>query len=238
MKLTFPLGLIFLFTVTYLSSCMNCIDGTGDAIEESRALTEFDVLVVKGSMDCVIHQGNGQNKVIVTAQENLLPLINTEVDGSKLVIETEECFNTTEKLRVDVFCGELVRINHTGSGDLEGNGTVNFEDLKITSTGSGDLTLKLSGDELEISQTGSGDLELSGQAKFLELSMDGSGEIDAGELRVNEAEVEANGSGDLTIHVNESLELDANGSGDVNLKGKPKTQQTSMNGSGTLNHMD
>lgn len=220
------------------TSCVNCLKGTGDAIEESRAMGEFNVLVHNGSADVILHQQSGQHKVVVTSQENLLPVIHTTLDGSKLVLDIDGCITTTEKVQIDVYVEELVRIIHDGSGDLSGEGTFKFDDLKIQSNGSGDIDLKLSGDELEFKHSGSGDVDLKGQAQFMEINKDGSGDMRAFDFKVNEAEVDSDGSGDLSIFVKKSLEVNSDGSGDVNIKGNPKNLQSNKTGSGSLNHVD
>jgi hypothetical protein len=55
--------------------------GSGKAATETRALPEFQAIELSGSMDLKVRQGSPQS-VQVQADDNLLPLLETVVEGS------------------------------------------------------------------------------------------------------------------------------------------------------------
>ena len=82
---------LFLFTFLTLSffiqSCDSIqTDGVGDPITEEFDLDDFDEFTVDGSMDVKLTQGSEQ-KVLITAQPNILDLIQTRVSNGHWKID-------------------------------------------------------------------------------------------------------------------------------------------------------
>jgi len=223
-----------------LTSCFNGIEGTGDAISEKRAMSDFDELVLDCSADVHIRQNliKDNNNLEVVAQENLLPYIQTNVENGVLTITVAESIISTGKLEVHVNTNGLIRIASDGSGDISSKNTLRFEDLVIDHDGSGDIDLNLRGEELELTHDGSGDVRLEGGVEELDIDADGSGDVEAFDLSAKIVEVENDGSGDVNIHVKESLEVTNDGSGDVNYIGNPKEIEQINNGSGSIKNMN
>ena len=225
-----------LLSIITLSSCWNGIEGVGSATSEKRALIDFDEIVLDCSADVNIRQNliKAKSSLEVVAQENLLPYILTKVENDVLTITIEESIMSTGKLEVNVTTNGLTRISIDGSGDIESENVLRFEDLRIDHDGSGDVTLDLKGEELDIRHDGSGDIQLEGSVDELDVTADGSGDLDAFDLSTKTADVSNDGSGDLNIHVKESLKVTNDGSGDVNYKGKPDEITQENNGSGAI----
>jgi hypothetical protein len=225
-----------LLSILALSSCWNGIEGVGTSTSEKRALTEFDEIVLDCSADVNIRQNlvKGKSSLEVVAQENLLPYILTRVEKGVLTITIEESIMSTGKLEVNVTTNGLTKISADGSGDLESENVLRFEDLRIDHDGSGDVTLNLKGEDLDLHHDGSGDVNLEGSVDELDITSDGSGDINAFDLSTKIADVSNDGSGDVNIHVKESLEVTNDGSGDVNYKGNPSEIKQNNNGSGAI----
>ncbi|NNE54585.1 MAG: hypothetical protein HKN32_01100 [Flavobacteriales bacterium] len=223
-----------------LTSCNNCLEGVGDSVEENRILADFDELVLDCSADVIIRQNliSEKNRVNVIAQENLMPMIKTNVKGGSLIIDIEGCVTATAKLEIEVFTNGLSRITADGSGDVSTKNALKGESLTISSDGSGDMEIKFRGEEMEVSSDGSGDLRLSGEAEDLSIDTDGSGDVDAFEFNANDVEVTADGSGNVNITAKKSLEVTLSGSGNVSYKGNPQEIQQSNHGSGNIKNVD
>jgi hypothetical protein len=229
-----------LVAVACLASCTNCIEGTGSAVEEKRAILEFTEIELLCSADVSIHQNLVPEApyLIVYAQENLLPLIKTTLKGDKLVVDLEGCVNSTEQILIEVYSNSISKISNDGSGNIYSIGTVKFESLAVNLDGSGSIELDLSGDELELELNGSGGIEVSGEATSGNFSLDGSGSIKAIDLAMNSGDVECNGSGSISLYVKETLDVQLNGSGDVKYKGNPQNIEQHNNGSGSIRRLD
>lgn len=226
----------FLSLTVVFFSCNNCIEGVGDSIEEKRILTDFEELVLNCSADVTIRQNilSEKNSVIVLAQENLIPHLKTTVQSGRLTIDVDGCVNPTTDFVVEVFTNGLSSINVNGSGDVSSTNPLKGESLEINVDGSGDVNLKIKVDELGVFIDGSGDVTLDGDATDCEINSDGSGDFNGFGMKVNNAEIQTDGSGNVNIHVKESLEVNLSGSGNVSYKGGPQEIQQSNSGSGNI----
>jgi Putative auto-transporter adhesin, head GIN domain len=210
-----------------------------EAGTETRAVSDFEAIASTGSIDIVVRQG-AKEAVTVTADDKLLPLIETVVEpgaaGRTLNVRLkpgERSYNLG-KVSVVVDVVKLGAVTTSGSGDVvvEGLKTPAF---KLTIAGSSDARLKaLSTETLEVRISGSGDVLVGGTAKQVKLSIAGSGDANLADLQADDVQVRIAGSGDASVTANKSLDVSVAGSGDVRYSGSATAVKTSMAGSGTL----
>lgn len=212
------------------------VTGSGTAAREARPVGDFQAIELHGDFDLTVRQ-TSRTAVEVSADDNLLPLIETEVvdgrHGRTLRIGWKR--NTSVRPRVDtqvtVDVVQLRALSSHGSGDvvISALATPVFS---LVLAGSGDARLaRLAADELSVTLAGSGDVSVSGRATRAKLSIAGSGDISAAELASDEVTVSIAGSGDARVHAERSLAVSIAGSGDVVHSG-PATPRSSIAGSG------
>ncbi len=215
-------------------SCINCIEGTGDAVEEERSLHQFEELSIETSINVTLHQDRNldQPKLVLNGQQNILDNIVTDVSGNVLEIDAEKCFNTNDVLEAHLYFAEIKEIDISGSGSLNSDGKIKGEDLELNIDGSGEVDLKVKYESLDTDINGSGDVTLRGNVVEHDAVINGSGDILAVGMKTTETELEINGSGSCEVHATESLDISVNGSGDVKYKGNPQHLNQQINGSG------
>jgi hypothetical protein len=172
---------------------------------EPREVGEFDKIHVNGSPNVNVVIGDQRN-VTVTADDNLLPVIDTVVEDGTLVIGGSEPFRTRLGVTVQVTVPALTHVAVHGSGD-------------VTVKGLDAATFKA---EIQ----GSGDIRVAGRAAELDVEIQGSGDVKLDELAAKRAAVEVQGSGDSTVKVSDELNVHVMGSGDVKYIGEPKVTKT------------
>ncbi|MGB3911641.1 MAG: DUF2807 domain-containing protein [Pseudolysinimonas sp.] len=92
-------------------------------------------------------------------------------------------------------------------------------------------------DDVDLRIEGAGDIELAGVANWIAVDIDGSGDVDTGSLEVRDAVVSISGSGEVDLHVTDTLVVDISGSGTVNHRGGA-TVESDMSGSGDVESGD
>jgi len=194
------------------------IKGNGVKVEKSFDTAPFDAVRLNGSFDVVFTQG--PQKVVLSADENLIDVFKVEVrDGALcLGIERGTGFSTRNKVVFTVSSPELNVVKVNGSGD--------FKVRKV-----------LDSDALSLSINGSGDIEADKvECKNLTCNINGSGDIEVEALTAASADVKINGSGDVTLVCREVREVTAtvNGSGDVDLYGNIVSVSSKVRGSGEV----
>lgn len=211
--------------------CWGGTHGDGKKVTEARQVGAFTAVRVDGAMDAAIKVGGAQS-VSVTIDQNLQPLVTTEVRDGTLVISTVDA-NWEGKGVVEITVPALRAVNIRGSGDVTVEGGQG--DLKLGIQGSGDLRWNGAAARLEASISGSGDMRLSGTAEQTRISVAGSGDVKAGDLTSKAAEVSVAGSGDVEVTLDGgTFKARVAGSGDVVWHGKAMVEQASVSGSGDI----
>jgi hypothetical protein len=236
MKSVIALVSLFVMSVFMLSGCLisfDSVNGNGKIVTEGRNEKNFTGVNLEGVGNVYISQGD-EESIKIETDENILPLIITEVRNGTLVLNSLESISPT-RLNFYITVKNIKNLEIDGSGNIYGNNEIISDDLNLMTDGSGDFkfdNIKIKNLSLRIS--GSGDMRLSGNAVNSECQIKGSGDVDMLYLDANSARVRIDGSGNCRLSVRESLWAIINGSGDVYYKGKPKELRTEVNGSGDI----
>ena len=164
-------------------------------------------------MDVVVENQN-KDTIEIVAQENLLPLIQTIIEGDSLTISTEKNYTTKEPMMIKI-----------GKTDLKG----------VAVNGSGDVDLQACNEAgVSLAIAGSGDIKIKGATKKLNASIVGSGDINAENLVAENGNINISGSGDAAVQVTGELNANIIGSGDIVYHGEPAKISKSIIGSGDI----
>jgi hypothetical protein len=206
----------FLGDFTMQSSGRGGAKDSGVRKSESRPFGSFERIRSMISGDVVVRYGDAVG-IVVEADENIVPLIRTDIDDGVLTVSSSGSFSTKQPIKVSV----------TLPNDRE------MPDLDLI--GSGDIAMHgIDQAELAVSLQGSGDIDVSGKARRVSLSLKGSGDIDARRLKAEEADITLMGSGDIEASASEKVSVSLMGSGDVVVVGSPKKVNSSKLGSGDV----
>jgi len=93
-------------------------------------------------------------------------------------------------------------------------------------------------DSLDLRINGDGDANVHGAARSVKLDLSGSGSADLGGLATEDAYVTISGSGQVRVGPKTSARLDISGSGGVTLLSHPKSLESHLTGSGSIDQQD
>lgn len=232
--------LILLLTMTALAitACAGrIIRGSGDVISETRRVSGFEKIVLHGSGDVIVTQGEGETLSIET-DDNVMEYVEAEVRGSTLELGFKEGARLIDPTRLIFHVGVdvLTDLDISGSGDVEAD-RIESERLQLEVSGSGDIQISdLKADAVHANISGSGEIDLSGDAPSQEVRISGSGKYLAGDLCGETVDVVVSGSGDARVCATETLDVDVSGSGNIGYYGRP-TVNMSGSGSGRVNSL-
>ena len=190
------------------------IYGSGKMKTEVRPVEKFASVRVSVPANVLIER-TGAEGLSVTADDNLLPILDSEVEDGTLHLSIAK--GKSFSGRIPIF---RITVADLRELDVEGSGSVKAS--------------KLDGSALSLSVSGSGDVHLAGRSDDLAVAVDGSGSVDAAELQAKRAKVAVLGSGDVTVDARDELEATIMGSGGVDYLGSPKVT-SSVLGSGSIN---
>jgi hypothetical protein len=192
-------------------------------ITEQRAVSEIAEVEFTMSGQLVIEQ-NGSEALTIEADDNIVPLITTDMTGNKLTITTKPktSFNTRNQIHFRLSVKNLNSIQSTGSGDTRMD-SWNAANAKLEATGSGSMDMSgISTGSIAVLISGSGAIAASGKAPTQDVTLIGSGRYDGRQLESASANVAVSGSGDALVKVSDSLDAKVSGSGSVRYIGNPR----------------
>jgi len=238
---TLQLPAILTFIAFMTTSCIIVVNGksaqgSGNIITEEREVSEFNKIHLKGSGKVFLTPGEKQTLVIKT-DDNIMPLIETDVSGKKLTISHGKHHLRPTVFEVYITVKNLEGVAISGSGDISGKGRFVTDTFYAEISGSGDVDLEIETGRLESKISGSGAIRLAGKAEDYTVSISGSGKINAFDVDAKHVSVKVSGSGDCRVSASESLDAKISGSGDVYYKGRPRIN-TKISGSGSLKSRD
>lgn len=217
------------------------IKGNGQMKKETREVNNYTSLASQGSMDVTIIYGNS-NSIVVEADENLLPYIETSVENDKLTIKSKKGVNlkSHSKLNVTVSMTKINSLQQSGSGNIDGSGAFTSDGkTDIGISGSGNLKLDFdSFKDLDLSVAGSGNVDLkSGNTNTLSAKISGSGNIDCSTVSSKDVDAKISGSGNIKVYASNSIDAKISGSGNVFYKGSAQNINSKVIGSGKVMKM-
>lgn len=214
------------------------VTGSGKPSSAKRELAPFNSIAVDLHGKIELIQGNTEG-VVVEADDNLLPLIETVVSNGQLRIGTVKGMNLpgSAKIQVTVYARNVDTLSLSGSADLTA-ARLSTSKLAGNIAGSGSIKIKdLQSDNLTVSIAGSGSFEAQGIAKTMKVNIAGSGDVNTAKLSTQDAKVSIAGSGDATLWVRQALSVSIAGSGDVRYYGEGTLRNASTMGSGSVKQL-
>lgn len=210
------------------------VQGSGDVATETRSPGSFDGIALSGNFKLRVRQAS-TNAVELKADRNLLPYIETELNGSTLEVRAKKGYQLSSErpilLVVDMVVLKKIAIG--GSGDVLVE-AMNTPQLDVSIGGSGDVSFaQLYSEQATLSVAGSGNVEAKGRVNSLRVSVAGSGNVKTTELIADEVRVSIAGSGDARVQATKQLKVSIAGSGDVRYVGSPEVS-SSVAGSGSV----
>ncbi|MEM9921127.1 MAG: head GIN domain-containing protein [Bacteroidota bacterium] len=208
------------------------VEGQGPKVQKELQLKSFDGLELMIGADVVLSQG--QHKVVVDAQQNIIDAMKVEVHGGTLEIGTKKNLRSHKPITIYVTTPDLTEVVLSGSGNIDGKDRFKgLNDIKIVVSGSGNIDLDFDAKRVESRISGSGNITMAGKTSTMEVEITGSGNYRAKELKAGDCEVSITGSGKASVHADNSLEATITGSGDVYYTGSPKVRSKIL-GSGDV----
>ena len=226
---------LFLGMSSLFASCrmIGGTNGDGNVLKETRKVGSFNTIEVSGAFDIIIKQGAAEEVTIETDQ-NILPIIRTDVVGNTLKIETKKPIHHTTVLKVYVTVKDLKMIDVSGAVDIQTDGRLTVPELSIDGSGASDAKMDIAVQKLILDCSGASKLRFSGTAGEVKMDLSGASDIFGYELIAENYDIDISGAGNAQINVSKKLRAEISGAGSVNYKGSPTDIDQSVSGAGSI----
>ena len=203
-----------IFSGCYFNIGNNGVRGSGIVKTDSRKVAGFSSISFK-SVGMVKVQQTGKESLTISAEDNLLPLLEGRVVDRTLYLGTvnDAAINPTKPIEFVVQVKSLEGLHLNGFGSIEARG--------------------IQSKQLSVSQDGVGSMTIAGSADVLDLALSGVGGFQGEEFKTKQATVKSSGVGSAVVNVSEQLDADVSGAGSVEYVGSPQVQE-SVRGVGSV----
>jgi hypothetical protein len=148
------------------------VRGSGNVITESRTVAGFNAVDLSGIGTLIIEQSDRES-LEITAEENLMRHIKSDVSGSRLHLGGEDFVNLrpTKDIIYRLKVKNLRQIESSGLGKVEIK-NLETDDLTIEISGNGRVTLeKLQATSLILEISGLGDVSINGEVRSQQIEI-------------------------------------------------------------------
>ena len=214
------------------------VDGSGTPATEERDIGDVTEVALSGVGDLTIVPGPVAS-LSVTADDNVLPALETETANGKLTLRTKSrtSIRTKTKIAYTLTVPRLEAITVSGAGNVK-VAKMDADALTVKLSGAGNAHITgLTCKALTVTVSGAGTATAAGTTEKLTLRLSGAGGIEAAALKASSADVQISGAGKATVWAADDLSARVSGAGGVKYKGRPKLEQK-VSGAGTIRALD
>jgi len=190
------------------------VKGSGTLKTEKRNLPAFKGIETTGAYEVEV-MCQKPASFEIEADDNILPLIRTDVRDGVLYVTSEKSYNPSRAVSLRISLPELTAVSSRGAGE------VTIQDAQS--------------DDLKIESMGAASIKAAGKVKNATISSSGAGDIDANRLQAEKARVTVAGAASVSVYATEQLDVSVSGVGSVTYGGNPKTVNKSVSGIGSVN---
>src|SRR2546423_8718977 len=205
-----------LLLTSLVAGCHNGIlkrvSGSGNRERQKRNLASFNSIPYNGAfvVDIVCQQ---PVSLEIEGDDNILPLVSTEVSNNVLHIKSLRNYSASEPIKLKISVPNLEGIAVNGAGKIEVSGMKN--------------------EKFEIDANGAPTIRVSGETKLVDIDTNGAGKIDTHKLRASKAIVDSKGVSRVDVQAMDQLDVTVSGPSHVTYEGNPVVNKT-VNGPGSV----
>jgi hypothetical protein len=190
--------------------------GSGKPKTEERTVPAFTSVAVDGVVSGVVMAGRPQN-VVVTGDDNIVPLIETTVSDQQLRVHTTKSIEPTFPLGVVVDVPALSGVSVSGASSLSVAG--------------------VAADSFTARAAGASKLGIAGTAHAATFDLAGASRLDASRLHAEDVTITAAGAGSITVYATGVLDVTVSGMVSVRYQGNPREVKKHAAGNATIEPM-
>jgi hypothetical protein len=207
------------------------VTGSGKVVTKEMQFADFTAVDVASVFDVEITRADAF-RTAVTADDNVLPLIQVTKDGTRLRIaldsKNKSISTTTLKATIAMPALEQVRVAHAGQVTCTGFKSTKGFKAKVTHASRLEGDIAAARVDLDVAEAGT--VTLKGAAKDGRLAAAGASCLQMDGFRLDRAEVTLRGASSASIDVREKLDYDLTGASQLKYRGDPALGKHSATG--------
>jgi hypothetical protein len=236
MRLTNTSGSVCCLLAVLLAGCNVTIGpslrGSGVAKTETREVAPFSEIEVGSAIQLDVVVGDPTD-LVVTADDNVLPLVRTEVTGDRLKIYLDTSLSTNIGVQVKAATPELKALVASGASKVNATG-ITGEKFQIELHGSSTGEFGSEAEVMDITLSGASHAVLAGVGSQLNLECFGASRINAAGFTADKVTAVVSGASFAQVNAKEEFAADASGASHIHYTGQPAKLKKQVSGASTV----
>lgn len=213
---------LFLLGVLLACSSSDRVQGNGRLVESERATPSFTSVSVSNALRAEVKLADPRVKL--TIDENLLPLVRTDVHGSTLGIDPAPNYDLTPSPAAIATVSSPVIDSFDTSGSARIIGATNGKNVSLTAAGDSVIDAStIAAASISVNASESSRVTTTGDTARIAIDASGAAYVELGSSAPT-VDVEASDAAKVTIHATSALRVRASGSSVVTVFGHPSVR--------------
>src|SRR5882724_1118154 len=196
--------LLVVFSIAVASGCHHRIHevaGSGNRQTQKRDIGPFTSIATEGAFEIAVVSQKPLS-LEIEGDDNILPLITTEVSNNVLHIKNVRGYSVHEPITLRISVPNLEGLSVSGAGKISISGLKN--------------------DKFEIDSNGAPTITVADETGLIDIDTSGAAKIDAHKLRAAKGVVDSKGVSKVEVYANDQLDVTVSGPSHVIYQGDPK----------------
>jgi hypothetical protein len=228
-----------------LTGCVNfklgnkVVAGSGNVVTQEVSLEKpLSGVRTMGAIDVVFDPDLNEG-ILLEGEDNILELVEVKQnDDGVLEFGFYPNISITSIIKVNAYVpcinGGLIETTSVGSIRAEGSGKLEGDrfEIKLSSTGSVELTIQAQ--EIKVDSSSTGTITLDGSSDQADITLSSTGNFEGYDFFIGDAAIFVSSSGSAYVNVSGALEATISGPGNVLYTGDPTEVTVKGGGPGTV----
>lgn len=218
-------------SAAWLCACGPVVVGSGRVAEDARSVGAWRTLQVASGIHATVERGTPG--VTLTTDDNLLPLVETDLDGDTLVVRLQPftAIQSVHGVRAVVRGERFEGLQASGGSTVQGDATTAATFGLDASGGSVVQVSGLDSDAVRVNASGGSQVALSGRCSAHSATASGGAAVDSGQLQCARATVAGSGGARLTVHATDLVDGSLSGGSQLYVEGPARAEVDASGGS-------
>jgi hypothetical protein len=227
--------------VTLTTGCglavFQAVAGSGTVKRESRDVADFTSVEVSGVVHATVHIGP-RAPVVLEGDDNLLPLITTEVHDGRLVVAVKNGANIrpSRPIKAEITTPVLSGITANGASEMDVTAATT-DKFSVAASGATAVAVRdVDTEALAVDASGASRVTLAGKARSTTLGISGASHIKADGLTAGSAAVEISGASHVEISATAAIKGTVSGASHLDVLGSPRDRSVASSGASHVSY--
>lgn len=202
---------------------------------ESRNVNGFSSIDVSEGITVTLTMGDKES-VEVTAPEDYIDKVTTEVNGSELdiFIEGNNSGNKGRNVTVVVVAKTINKIESSSGSSVKTTNIINTDELKINVSSGANVNVECEADKVSVSTSSGAGATVRGGAINLSTDASSGSHITAANLKAHNVVADVSSGANIKVHAEKQLNADASSGGSVAYTGSPEMIDVEKSSGGSV----